>query len=483
MMSQNQDSAPNRQRFLGITVMPEYLQVEGVDRVLDNVVRMGATAVTTSPYVMQPADARTGSREPPDDAGAGQVRLLDRPLWGRRELFVRTAPSFVPEPRLYQGLRYQPAPPTELTHKHGGLIRDFVRAAQMRHLQVYLQVQAAIPPGYRVQFGGPEEADQPRLPDGRVPPRRLAKNGSLASPALRGYAHALIRDLCRAYPDVDGFRFDWPEYPPYFLDDVFLDFSDPARDASRRLGFDFDRMRREAGDLYTLLHGGLTDAHLNEWLEGDGGRFALLQRLLDHPGLLDWLRLKARLSEELLQGFRRVLTQAAGARKALIAHAFPPPFSLASGLDLARAARHCSGIAVKLYTMHWSMMLRFYGDALQQANPRLSERLLVRFLVRLFDIADDEGLPSLQDYGYPEPNVAHPAGVEAQARKIAQAQREAGMVPVYALAHGYGRVDDFRRRLEVAWRASGRRVWINRYGYLSDEKMRVVADVCRAARD
>jgi hypothetical protein len=481
-MSQRENVAPNRARFLGVTVMPEYLQVEGVERVLDNLVRMGATAVTTSPYVMQAADARTGSREPPDDAGAGQVRLLERPLWGRRELFVRTAPSFVPEVRLYQGLRYQPAAAGELTREHGGLIRDFVRAAQMRHLQVTLQVQAAIPPGYRVQFGGPEEADQPRLPDGRVPPRRLARNGSLASSAIRDYAHALIRDLCRVYPDVDGIRVDWPEYPPYFLDDVFLDFGAPARDAARRLGFDFERMRREAAELYTLLHGGLTDAHLSDWLEGDGGRFALVQRLLDRPGLADWLRFKALLSEELLEGFRRVLVQAGGPGKALIAHAFPPPFSLASGFDFARAARHCSGIAVKLYTMHWSMMLRFYGDVLRTANPRLSDRLLVRFLVRLFDIADDEGLRRLEDYGYPEPTVAHPAGVQAQARKIRQAQREAGRVPIYALAHAYGPADDFRRRLDAAWQASGRRVWINRYGYLSDEKMRVVADVCAAGR-
>ncbi len=466
-------------RFLGITVMPEYVQVEGIERVLDNLVRMGATAVTTSPYVMELADARTGSREPPDDAGAGQVRLLDRPLWGRRELFVRTAPSFVPERKLYQGLRYQPAEATDLTRKQGLLVGDFLRAAQGRHLKTYLQVQAAIPPGYRVQFGGPVEADQPRLPDGRVPPRRLARNGSLASPAIRDYEHALIRDLCRAYPDVDGYRFDWPEYPPYFLDDVFLDFSDPARDAARRLDFNFERMRNEAGALYKLLHGGLTDTHLNTWLDGDGGRFTLLTRLLNHPGLADWLRFKARLSDELLEGFRRILTQAAGVKKELIAHAFPPPFSLASGIDFARVGRRANGIAVKLYTMHWSMMLRFYGDVLVKANPKLTERLLVRFLVRLFDIADDDGLPRLADYGYPEPNVAHPAGLQAQARKITLAQREAGTTPVYALAHGYGRADDFRRRLESAWRASGQKVWINRYGYLSDEKMKIVGEVCR----
>ena len=89
------------ERLVGITVLPEYLQSEGVDGVLDNLVtKAGANAITASPYVMQVTDDAMGSREPPDDAGAGAVRLLDRPLWGKRELFVRTAPSFVPDKEL-----------------------------------------------------------------------------------------------------------------------------------------------------------------------------------------------------------------------------------------------------------------------------------------------------------------------------------------------------------------------------------------------
>ena len=54
--------------YLGITVMPEYIQTEGVDALLDNLARAGVTAVATSPYVMAPADEATGVREPPADA-------------------------------------------------------------------------------------------------------------------------------------------------------------------------------------------------------------------------------------------------------------------------------------------------------------------------------------------------------------------------------------------------------------------------------
>src|SRR5262245_55915624 len=133
--------------------MPEFIQTESVNGLLDNIQRRTqATAVATSPYVMEPASEATGGREPPIDAGAGSVRLLDRPLWGKRELFVRTAPSFAPDLQRYKGLRYQPSAPNALTSAQGPLVAQFVEEAKRRGLQVYFQVQSAIPPGYRVQF-------------------------------------------------------------------------------------------------------------------------------------------------------------------------------------------------------------------------------------------------------------------------------------------------------------------------------------------
>ena len=123
------------------------------------------------------------------------------------------------------------------------------------------------------------------------------------------------------------------------------------------------------------------------------------------------------------------------------------------------------------------MILRFYGDQIMKAHEGLSSRLLTRALVALLDIADDEGFPDLEDCSYPPPDVPHPVGARAQARKIEQAQRAAGDTPIYVLAHGYGPLDDFRSRNEVAHRAAHYGIWVNRYAYLTDEKIETIGEI------
>ena len=457
--------------LIGITVLPEFVQSEGIDHVLLNLTeRAGANAVTTSPYVMEPADEKTGSREPPIDAGAGSVRLLDRDLFGKRELWVRTAPSFTPDTKLYAGLRYQPPQPDDLTRREGAKVGEFVKQAKAAGLKVYLQVQAASPPGYRVQFSGVQDEDQPRRFDGKVPARRVDKNGSLASPHIRDYTAAMLVDLARQYPQIDGFRIDWPEYPPYFLDALFVDYSPHAEAAAKRLGFSFEKMREGAAALHKRLLGGLTNRDLEHVLEGKSS-------IPDHPQIADALAFRAKLSRELVLHLRQALDGAGAKHIELVPNAFPPPWHRVSGFALGDWGGTIAGVSVKEYAMHWAMMLRFYGDEILAANAGLDEKLLVRALVRMLEIADDDGLPNLADYHYPEPNEPHPCGTRALGRKIEQAQTEAGDTPVFALAHGYGPASDFRRRLLAAHQAGKHGFWVNRYGYLSDEKLGIIREV------
>jgi hypothetical protein len=467
------------ERYLNLTVMPEYPQTEGVGPVLDNLqARARATAVTTSPYVMAPAEGPGASREPPGDTAAGSVRLLDRPLWGRRALMVRTAPSFEADRSLYEGLRYQPPQPDELTARHGPVVEAFLDGAKDRGLETYLQIQAAIPPGYRVQFGGPEPDDQPLLPDGSPSGGRVDNNASLASPQVKAYGCALIRDLCRAYPGVDGIRIDWPEVPPYSFDSLFFDFGPHAQAAAERLGFDFERMRGDSARLYGFLTGGLSDRHLVQALESGEGPLPWLERC---PGVHELARFRACLVGELVGAYRDALSAAASPETELFVQGFPPPWQQVSGFDVPRLAGSCQVIGVKLYTMHWPMIVRAYADVLLAANPGLSPALLLRLLFSWLDLIDHDAPERLEEVAYPGPEEPHLAGPGAQARKIEAVRQAAKGTPVVAMAHGYGPLEDVRARLAVAWRASGGKMAVNRYGYLSDDKLAALGEVTNEA--
>ncbi len=461
---------------LNVTVLPEFAQSEGPAAVLENLYRRaGITAVTTSPYVMEPSEAPDAGREPPADARAGIVRQLDRNLFGKRALKVRTSPSFEPDRHLYKGLRYQPPAPDALTDGQGACVGDFIARARSGGIKTYLQVQTAIPPGYRVQFGGPQADDRCLLPDGTEHEGRVDKNASLASPHIRAYGCALIRDLVRAYPDIDGLRVDWSEYPPYSFDSLFFDFSTHARSAARRLGYDFDLMRDDTERLRIFLLERMADRDLLQFLEE--GPENLWDLLENYPGVIALRQFKGDLVAEIIGAYRAALDEASGHRMELVVQGFPPPWSQASGFDVAKIAPFCSGIGVKLYTMHWPMMVRNYADRLSGANPKLAPDLLLAAIFRILDLLDTEPPNEIHDVTYPGPDDPHLAGQNAQIRKVRDVAALAGDTPVSAFAHGYGPIDDYRRRMEAAWHASAGRMVVNRYGYLSDRKLDILGDV------
>ncbi len=472
-MNQNSPVA----RTLNISVMPEYPQSDGCSQVLDNLQsRSGATAVTTSPYVMEPSSDADAGREPPADGNAGSVRLLDRFLWGKRELTVRTAPSFVPDKTLYSGLRYQPSEPDALTEREGKRVAEFLDAAKARDMHAYMQVQSAIPPGYKVQFGGAVAEDRPLLPNGSEHEGRVDKNASLASPHIKDYGCALLRDLIRAYPNLDGLRVDWPEYPPYAFESLFFDFSSHAEVAAHRLGYDFEQMRRDTDRLYQFLLRDLSDLDIDTWL-GKSTRNNLWELLIGYPGVLDLRAFKGDLVTELLQSYSATIREESQGKMDFVVQGFPPPWSQVSGFDVKKVAPHVSGIGVKLYTMHWSMMVRGYADRLLASNNNLSASSVLSGIFSILDLLDAEPPTSIKDVHYPAPEEPHQAGIQAQAQKIRDTQSLAGNTPVHAFSHAYGPMDDYRNRMTVAWEASGHRMVVNRYGYMSDEKLDVLGQV------
>ncbi|MBI3957290.1 MAG: hypothetical protein HY328_00675 [Chloroflexi bacterium] len=461
---------PLSPRFFGVTTLSPFFQVEGVGPVLDRLQAVGVNAVAVNTSVAAPGREGEGSYQPPSDGGTSP-RLFDRPLWGKCGLWLRSAPGHRARSEFFAGSPYQPRPANDLSASAGPIIGEFIAAAKGRRMRVYVQTSAATPPGLA-------DEDRPRLPDGCLPAYRMADTGSLASPAVRAWNRAWCRDIFAQYPEIDGIRPDWPEYPCYTLNEAFSDCGPHVENWANAHGFDFAAIRREVLAFWRYLHGSLRNDDLADFVEADGGRFALASLLTRFPGVAEFFRLKAALSSDLLADWRAAITEAAGPEKDLSANAFMTPYSFVTGLDFARVGDNCGSVSAKLYTMHWCQMVEFWGRELLDANPGLDEGLLVAALVHLMDLAEPGGGGrTLADYHYPEPDEAHPIPTETQARKLRQMVRAVGgRAQVYALVHGYGPLDDFSRRFALAAQSPVDGVWVNRYGYLSDEKLVAVGE-------
>ena len=458
-------------RRLGITLMPEYLQNEGVEQVLHNVVDIaGARSITVVPSVMTPMEG--GVREPPDDGGAGDQRLLDRPLWGKLELRVRTAPSFTPDPSLYQDSLYPPPTADDLTESAGGCVSELLRQCRARDVEFWLQLMAASPPGVRVQSTGPRPEDLAMRPGGSGDLRRVDRNGSLASPGIRAFMAALIADVARAYPEATGFKFDWPEYPPYEFHSLFFDYNDLVAPLAARNDIDFDRLRHFMAGLLEKF------PNLAECGGADGLARLLRERglvalLAEHPMLAQHLRLRALLVADYAE-FLADCVRKTG--KKIFLQGFPAPMNTLSGFDPARLDGVVDGIGIKLYTMHWPMIERNYIHRLAELGVGTPEALapLVQLALNLTPCPATR----LADIDYPAPNVPHPARDAEIAARLLVARGAVQRSEFWALAHGYGPPDDVARRFRAALSVCDR-VQMNRYGYLTDAKLAMIGQILR----
>ena len=449
------------QTRIGITCLSDFILSESPEAVVANLVEYTrATAVTLNPTVTEPARKGRGSFQPPSDGGSSP-RAFDRPLWGRTRLWVRAEPSYEPDARLYDESAYRPRQAGELTKSVGGMVRRFIDLAHDRGLEVSFQIGAAAPPGLR-------DGDRPRLPGGGLADHPMARTASLASPAVRSYYRAFLTDLLRAYPDVDCIRVDWPEYPCYTIDETFADFH-PAAAIGKTL-------EHEIGELRNWVRSGLSDHVLHEWKEACAGGAPFEHLCRRWPALDEWLHAKRRLAIDYLRFLRTTMNDAGAHSVALAPNAFPPPFSLLTGLPFADLHQIAPWVAVKLYTMHWLQIVRFWMDDILVNTPGLDPALLAETLLLFFDVGDTLARPLDADsVRYPEPDEPHPVDDAAQRRKITQARLES-TVPVAPIVHGYGPDDDFSRRFRTAvaaamGRVDGGCVWVNRYGYLSDAKL------------
>jgi hypothetical protein len=452
---------------------PMYVRQEGSETVFGNLTRAGTTAVGIWPYVERLSDEKHGSRVP-DLHIDGERRVLGRPLWGRRALYVQSYLAYTPEIALYEPGSYRPP-----AHLPPGPERDIVdetiAEARARGLEVYLGVSPFTPPGTRSE-------DQPLRVDGlRVQPPYVARNACLNSPDARHYALAMIQDTVQHYPQAGGLILDWVEYGAYRLADLFTCFCRHCRQAAIEAGYGWKRIEEDVLALWQRLHR-LTAADLEHARCLIATEEALADLLSRHPGLMAFIRFKREVVGGFYREVRQLLDRLGIAGCSLTARCWCSPWNHASGSDYATLAGICEVVSPKLFTFDHAALPRWYGQTLKEWNPALAESDILETLLAWMQLPDSRTNRRLAQYRIPAPDESHPTNFEAYRRRIdemvAQVHGRARCLPI---THPYLPDDQWEAMVTLVRDSGASGMWVNMYGYLTDAKLKILAETWTAS--
>ena len=149
-------------------------------------------------------------------------------------------------------------------------------------------------------------------------------------------------------------------------------------------------------------------------------------------------------------------------------------------MDYGRVHQVVQATRCKLFTFHWPMMTNWWARTLLDWTPDLDEVAVLGAVQAALDLPPppNEHRRTLADYGMPRPDEPHPFTPEALTRKINQAIRMSGQTDAcIAYVHSYRPTDELARVLEAVLASDARGCWVQRYGYLSDEKLAVLRAV------
>ena len=452
-------------RFLGIFVNPVYVQNEGLQQVFDNLESVGTKAICIVPRVARPA--KDGGKRYPDLHMDGYERILGRPVWGKQELHIESFLSYEPDLTLYEESPYMPPTKPVPADLDTEIPQAMMAEAHKRGLQVHMLLHPFIPPNIR-----PDE--QPVYINGTVPqPPQITFNACLNNPAAEAYGLALIEDVVRHYPDLDGIFTDWAEYGAYRLEDHFTCFCPHCEQQALEQGIEWALVKQDVAALWKWLHA-LSPRELERSRRLLTNPSELLELLTHFPGWLQFLQFKAHTVTSFYQRVRELLDS----KIALSARGWPPPWNRSSGMDYRALAKICAAVTPKLFTFDYSVLPRWYGQTLLKWNPALTESEILDALVVWLSLQDNFKHRSFANYHIPAPAELHPARLELYRVRLDEVvDQVAGKTACYPFAHAYLPEPQWKRMVAIIRDSRVDGMWVQMYGYLSDRKLQILREM------
>ena len=155
------------------------------------------------------------------------------------------------------------------------------------------------------------------------------------APAVQEFRHATVNKILMQ-PWWDGLFLDVVRFAsPYNGTKAFFScFCSHCKTAAERLGYDFDRICQDVKRLATKVMSG--DGKRVRQPGNAGSATEVLELLLTHPGILDWLRFKIDCITEHVADVRRVFGDSSS--KLLGAYLYPPSLAPLVGQSYSRLA-------------------------------------------------------------------------------------------------------------------------------------------------
>lgn len=463
----------------GIVLTAAEAANEGVEAVLNRLQAAGANSVAVTPGVFLPSSPTEGTREPPLDI-EGEARTLDRPLWGSRVQYLKGYSARRPDPRIWRDVPFSPPPlaPEGARTDHA---RQIIEAASARGMRSFIIISPTalpgLPGGQSASSGSHSEISRDRIEraDGSIPKRAVAGQGCLNSPNVQALAVARLLDARATYPEAIGTFIDWAEYTCYLPGDIFTCFCDHCGAAAIADGIDWHALREHVA-LVQRGFGSITESRLHQLVESPPRSLAEgLTRLTNtSEECRQALEQLFTFKTESVRRFYSLLSAAAGNGTHLGASTFPPPWNAVTGSDPKTLLEVVDVVRVKFFTFHWLMMARWLANHILGMNPHVPAELVLQAVLAMYEIKIQPGSrrTTLETFKMPRPDEAHDIIIDDYVAKLnAVTAHTQSPHRVEAYLHSYRSTEEFQRLIGTISALPQQGCWIQRHGYLSDDKL------------
>jgi hypothetical protein len=437
----------------------EALVNEGIAGVIEKLVELAAaSSVTINPHAFQETGDPSDRRLPPLDVD-GSSRLLERPLWGKNELYGTFALPFELDESLFDRSPYRP----DSDPQRKDIASETVPVARKAGLEAALSCSP-----FRIPDVA--EVDAPRDFEGNPVSPTISLHACPNNPRCYDYAQGIILNLAQHY-EPDSLVCDWIEYTNYFFTDNLICFCEHCRKQADEWGYNFESMRQAVAELYNWIR----NARPYDVLPIGGWHqtWAMMSPRID-----ELFRFKARTVVETATRLRAALDRLGFESLLLRFPGFAYPMSVGTGLDYASLSRLGNTIIPqsKMYRFHWGLMVGWYAHALTKLNANgVAPTDWLPMVVSMMEIHDDAE-QSLERFVMPPPTERGPVTLATELAKSRRFAAEAGHAAREIRVHAYGPLEVFRERLSNAMKSGLTGFDIQRYGYCSDEKLRAIGE-------